>query len=176
MQLQLQLLLAILLIATTWSTATAQQDKAKRPSPPASIEGTIDGLGVAIRYSQPATKGRTIWGDLVPYGKVWRTGANEATTFEVDQDVLIEGEPLPAGRYALFSIPGKEAWTFIFNKVADQWGAYNYDPKQDALRVTTKPEAADEFAERLMFYLGHNGRVRLHWAYLSVGFRVEKMD
>lgn len=174
MQLRKQLLLAILLTVAFWSTATAQQDKSKRPSPPASIEETIDGTKIAIRYSQPATKGRTIWGDLVPYGKVWRTGANEATTFAVDEDVLIQGEPLPAGKYALFTIPGKEEWTFIFNKVADQWGAYNYDPKQDALRVTAKPETADDFAERLMFYVNQNGRVRLHWADLTVSFRMEK--
>ena len=85
-------------------------------------------------------KGRPIWGQLVPYGQVWRSGANEATTITFDQPVMVEGQPLAAGTYSLFTIPTEKQWTMIFNKTAKQWGAFKYDDKQDALRVTVTPQ------------------------------------
>jgi hypothetical protein len=100
------------------SSVFGQDDKSKRPSPPAQVSEKIGNTTVTIDYSQPGVKGRTIWGDLVPYGKVWRTGANEATTFEVSNDVKVEGKSLPAGKYALFTIPEEDdfsGFTFIFN-------------------------------------------------------------
>ncbi|RMG72406.1 MAG: DUF2911 domain-containing protein, partial [Bacteroidetes bacterium] len=99
------------------------------------MSGSIGTAEITINYGSPAAKGRTLWGDLVPYGAVWRTGANEATTFTVSQDVTIEGQTLPAGTYSLFTIPGESDWTIIFNKTAEQWGAYEYDEAADALRV-----------------------------------------
>ncbi len=168
------LLLAVLLTAGLLNTAIAQQDKSKRPSPPATAEASMDGLEIKISYSQPAVKGRQIWGKLVPYGKIWRTGANEATTFEVSEDVRIEGELLPAGTYALLSIPGETEWTFIFNKKPEQWGAYNYNPDDDALRVTVTPGEAPDFAERLTFRMDDAGTVHLHWEKRTVAFTVKK--
>src|SRR5271156_4324063 len=101
-----QISLSLILLAVFFSVvAIAQDDKSKRPSPPAKAEGTIDGAKVVIDYSTPSAKGRKMLGDKEPYGKVWRTGANEATTFEVDKNVKIEGKDLPAGKYALFTIP-----------------------------------------------------------------------
>src|ERR1044072_4089536 len=104
----------------------AQDDKSKRPSPPAKVTETIsNGTVITIDYSQPAVKGREIGKEIAPYGKVWRTGANEATTFEVSKDVKVEGKALPAGKYGLFIIPGKDEWTLIFNSSWKQWGT-NY--------------------------------------------------
>ena len=158
---------------------TAQEDKSKRPSPPAKAEATIGDLTIEIDYSRPGVKGRTIWGMLVPYGKVWRTGANEATTFEVNQDVLIEGQPLPAGKYALFTIPGEKEWTVLFNKEADQWGAYNYDESKNALDSVKVPAGkADAFTEQLTFDIEKTGpgagTVHLQWENVRVSFDVSR--
>src|SRR5687768_6756308 len=105
----------------------AQEDKSKRPSPPAESIGMIGDANVAVYYSSPAVKGREIWGGLVPYGKIWRTGANEATVFQTDKNLLISGSKLPAGKYALFTIPGETGWTIVFNSEWNQWGAFKYD-------------------------------------------------
>src|SRR5438067_1780123 len=116
----------------------AQADKSKRPSPPAKVsETTSSGLTISIDYSQPSVKGREIGKEIAPYGQVWRTGANEATVFEVSKDVKVEGKSLPKGKYGLYSIPGKDEWTIIFNKKWNQWGT-EYNQSDDALRVTVK--------------------------------------
>ncbi len=150
----------------------AQDDKSKRPSPPAEVSGTVEGTDVSINYSRPSVKGRTVFGELEPYGKVWRTGANEATTFEVSADVAVEGEPLPAGKYALFTIPTEDNWTIIFNKTPEQWGAYDYDEAQDALRVEVTPEETEESTEMLTFEIGDDGEVTMMWANTAVSFDV----
>ncbi|HEY0896308.1 MAG TPA: DUF2911 domain-containing protein [Sphingobacteriaceae bacterium] len=95
--------------------------------------------GIKIQYSRPNMKGRKIFGDLVPWDQVWRTGANSATTITFTDDVRLEGNAVPAGQYGLFTIPGKTEWTIILNKKAQQWGAYEYDQAQDFLRFTVKP-------------------------------------
>lgn len=156
----------------------AQNDKSQRPSPLVETKADLGDVAIAINYSSPAVKGRNIWGKLVPYGKVWRTGANEATTFEVSGDVMIEGQKLKAGKYALFTIPDENEWTIIFNTNPDQWGAYNYNQKQDALRITVKPGKSPEFHERMTFDIvtkgDQAGFVSLVWSNLSVGFNVTK--
>jgi DUF2911 family protein len=136
---------------------------------------TVGLTDITVDYSRPVAKGRTIWGGLVPYDKVWRTGANEATQITFSDDVTINGQPLAKGAYSLHTIPGKDSWTLIFNKTAKQWGSFNYDAAQDALRVTVKPKAAP-FAE--VFTIGFpdvtpdTATVVLRWADLSVGFTV----
>ena len=97
---------------------------------------------ITVTYSRPLVKGRVIWGDLVPYDKVWRTGANEATTIAFSDDVTVNGQKLAKGTYSLHTIPGKDEWTIIFNSVADQWGSYSYDMAKDTLRVKAKVEKA----------------------------------
>lgn len=149
-----------------------EEDKSQRPSPPASTTASVNGVNVTIDYSSPAVKGRKIWGDLIPYGKVDRTGANEATVFSVDKDVLVNGELLPAGQYSLFTIPTENDWTVIFNKVAEQWGAYDYDQAEDALRIKVTPENAGSFNERLELKVTDDGTVRYHWENLSFSFKV----
>ncbi|MGA7616718.1 MAG: DUF2911 domain-containing protein [Thermoanaerobaculia bacterium] len=147
-----------------------------RPSPKASVSQTVGVTDVTITYSRPGVKDRVIWGGLVPYGKVWRTGANEATTITFSSDVKVEGQPLKAGRYALFTIPTESTWTLIFNKDADQWGAYDYDPAKDVLRVEVQPKQHD-FHERMTFAFpavdDDSATVALAWEKLIVPFRVE---
>src|SRR5215213_17321 len=114
------LLLSVLALVTIG--VRAQDDKSKRPSPPAKVTETISsGAVITIDYSQPSVKGREIGKEIAPFGQVWRTGANEATVFEVSKDVKVEGKSLPAGKYGLFSIPNKDQWVIIFNKVPQQW-------------------------------------------------------
>ncbi len=155
-------------------TSLAQDDKSKRPSPPAKVTETISsGATIMIDYSQPSLKGRTIGKDLAEYGKVWRTGANEATVFEVNKDVMVEGKALKAGKYALFTIPGEAAWTVIFNKTAKQWGSFEYKQADDALRVQVKPAKAPAATEKMTFKIGKEGRVTLLWGATQVSFKVK---
>jgi len=155
-------------------TVSAQDDAKKQPSPPAQAKQTLsNGTEVAINYSQPSVKGRTIGKDLEPLpGKVWRTGANAATTFEINRDVKVEGKSLPAGKYALFTIAGDDEWTIIFNKEAKQWGAFNYKESEDALRVKVKPGKAKDFSEKMTFLIDKNGTVTLLWGDRQVDFKV----
>jgi hypothetical protein len=157
------------------STAFAQTDKSKRPSPPASVKQTLkNGATVSIDYSQPSVKGRAIGTDLEPLpGKVWRTGANEATVFEVDKDVKIEGQVLPAGKYGLFTIADGNDWTIIFNKTWNQWGAFTYKEDDDALRVKVKSDKAKDFAEKMTFTIEKDGDVDLWWGDNKVEFKVK---
>lgn len=167
----------LLFLSTMLLSATilfAQQDKAKRPSPPSKSSATItSGAVVTIDYSQPSVKGRTIGKDIAPYDKVWRTGANEATTFEVSKDVTIDGKALAAGKYGLFTIPGQDQWVVIFNKTARQWGSYDYKEADDVLRVTVKPVKAPAFSERMTFTVSENGQVNLLWGDVAVPFVVK---
>lgn len=149
------------------------QDKAARPSPPVQVSQKVGETTVTISYGQPSIKGRKVWGELVPYGQVWRTGANEATTFEVDKDVKIEGMTLAAGKYGFFTIPNENEWTIIFNKVPNQWGAFKYDEKQDTLRVKVKPKKSSKFNEKLMYAVSSKGTVGILWENVEVDFNVK---
>jgi hypothetical protein len=161
-------------LVTSVATRAQDEDKSKRPSPPAKVtETTTGGTTITIDYSQPAVKGRTIGKEIAPYGEVWRTGANEATTFEVSKDVKINGQALSAGKYALFTIPNEKEWVIILNKTAQQWGAYKYDQAQDALRVTVKPGKAKSFTERMTFTISKAGKVSLLWGNVQVDFTVQ---
>src|SRR5580765_4236168 len=157
--------------------ACGQEDKSKRPSPPAIAKETIkSGAVISIDYSQPSVKGRTIGKDLEPLeGKVWRAGANEATVFETSKDVKVEGKALPAGKYGLFTLVDSATgdWTIIFNKTWNQWGAFDYKQADDILRVKAKHKKADEFAERMTFTISKDGDVHLLWGNVDVKFEVK---
>jgi predicted small lipoprotein YifL len=163
--------LSLFLVTASMATVLTAcgQDK---PSPAAKATGKAAGATITIDYSQPAVKGRKVWGDLVPYGMVWRTGANEATVFETDSDIKIEGQSLPKGKYGLFSIPGENEWTIIFNKTWNQWGSFRYKQEEDVLRVKVKPTSND-MNERLTFTI-NGDKVTLLWDKLAVGFKVSK--
>ncbi len=156
---------------------TMAQDKPEKPSPAKVSDGTINGTTVKISYSSPAVKGRTIWGDLVPYDKVWRAGANEATTFEVDKPIKVQGKTLPAGKYSLYAAPGEKEWKIIFNSQTSQWGinrdgSTSDDPAKDVLVVTVKPVKSDTMNERLIYKISDKG-FALMWENLTVPVMVK---
>jgi hypothetical protein len=166
-----QVSLMFTVLALILSIGALAQDK-KPASPPAKAEGTIDGIKVTVDYSQPSAKGRKIMGDLVPYGKVWRTGANATTSIEFGGNVKIEGKDLPKGKYGLFTIPGENEWTIIISKQATG-SPFDYSDKQDALRVNVKPGKAPSFVETFTITVDKN-KVVLAWENTSVAFKVSK--
>src|SRR5262249_24543137 len=201
---------ATMAVLSTVPVVTAQQTQAQyRPiyaSQKASVMQTIAVTDITITYHRPAVKGRTIFADapeamesrakgdatldnqnerkpgepIVPYNHVWRAGANEATVFQVTDDVLINGQPLKAGTYSLEAVPSKQDWTFIFNNDSGQWGAFSYDSKKDALRVKAKPQSVAENQEWLMYTFdpvtASSATVNLRWEKVSVPFTVEVKD
>jgi len=159
---------AMLMYSMSW----AQGDKASRPSPPATATGKVGGATVTINYSSPSVKGRKIWGELVPYDKAWRAGANEATIFETDKEIKVEGKALPAGKYSLFAVPGQNEWTMIFNSETGQWGIKqtgeaNRDPAKDVLSVKVKPVKSAKATERLAYDVTNKG-FDLRWENVDV--------
>lgn len=136
------------------------------------VTGKINGATITINYGSPSVKGREIWGKLVPFNQVWRAGANDATTFETDKEVTIEGSKLPAGKYSFFVIPNEKECVIIFNKEAKQWGAYKYKEKEDQFRVTVKQKVAKTKAEKLVYVIEKN-TVSLNWDNWTIPFSVK---
>lgn len=160
--------LLVLALALFMSTAVWGQLELPQKSPRASNSFVIGLTKVTVTYNSPAVKGRNLWGGLVPYDKVWRAGANEATTIEFSTDVMIEDTFLKKGKYSLFFIPKESGtWIAVFNKVANQWGAYSYNPVKDALRVEIKTKDSNEVEERLNFKIvdtaQDRGYLRFAW-------------
>jgi len=135
--------LAVVLATATLAPAAHAQLKLPRVSPAATVTQTIGLTDLTVSYCRPGVKGRVIWGDLVPYGEPWRTGANEATRFTTTDPILFGGKELAAGAYSLFTIPGKDEWIVVINSEKDLWGAYEYKPEKDVMRVTVKPAAVE---------------------------------
>ena len=198
------ILLAAFIVTAGLASVSPAQLRLPRPSQKASVMQTIGVTDVTITYSRPGVKGRTIWGDppkdsyaageatlddsnkrpegmvIVPYGHVWRTGANEATQFTVTDDVLVNGQKLAAGSYSLHTIPGKDEWTIVFNGTANQWGSFTYDPKKDTLRVKAKPQWVADSQEWLAFAIepssDNSAVVNIRWEKVRVPFTVEVPD
>lgn len=163
-----------LILAMTFITLISfAQDQAKAPASPAlKASGKSGAANITISYGSPSVKGRKVWGELVPYGKVWRTGANDATVIDFDADVKVEGQPLAKGSYSLFTIPEESEWTIIFNKKPKQWGAYSYKQEDDALRVKVKPGKSASFNESLNIAVT-NGKVLIRWENLEVPITIK---
>lgn len=144
-------------------------------SPAASVTQVVGTTELSLKYSRPGVKGRAIWGALVPWDQPWRSGANEATTLTIADDVTVEGKPLAAGSYAIVTVPGKTEWTVAFSKQKNLWRGTTYDPKEDALRVTVKPRPADH-AEWLQFTFDGSSatetELNLRWEKLRVPVRI----
>lgn len=163
---------ALMFVCFVSLTAMAQDAKPKA-SPPATVTGQVKDANITINYSSPAVKGRKIWGGLEAYDKVWRAGANNATTFETDKDIKVEGKALPAGKYSFFLIPRESGvWTAIFNKEPKQWGAFKYEEAKDALRVDVKVKELAETQERLVYKITNKG-FSLDWDKVSVPISIK---
>lgn len=168
-------LFSAFLLAT--AVSFAQADKSKRTSPPDSVSGKVGGANISIHYGSPSVKGRKIWGELLPYGKAWRAGANEATLFTTDKAIKVEGKELPAGTYSLFAVPGETEWQIMFNSQTGQWGTKrggdaNRDAANDVLTVTVKPKKSPEMNERLLYVISKKG-FALKWENLEVPVKVK---
>lgn len=172
-------LLLTAIFITIFNLCVFAQIAVLRESNKASVMQTVGDTTITISYHRPNIKGRKVWGDLVPYNEVWRTGANDATIFEVSNDVTINGQKLPKGKYSLHTIPTANDWTIIFNKTWNQWGSFNYDAKEDQLRVTAKP-VAGEMKETFSFEFGDvkntSTDVIIAWEKLRVPFTVDVGD
>ena len=154
-------------MALCTTALSVAQDK-KPASPAATATGTINGSAITINYSSPFVKGRTIWGELVPYGQVWRAGANAATTFETTKAIKVEGKDLAAGKYTFYVIPEKDGKaTVIFNKEITELNPFKYDEKKDALRVSVKTKKAAKLVESLVYTVGKNN-VTLSWENIEI--------
>ncbi|MET4081380.1 hypothetical protein ABIB40_001326 [Pedobacter sp. UYP30] len=165
--------IALLFTVAALSFAASAQDTAPRPSPAATAKGMAAGSEITINYSSPAVKGRKIWGGLESFDKVWRAGANEATTFQTSKDIVVEGKKLPAGTYSFFLIPKENGtWTAIFNKEAKQWGAYKYKEGEDALRVDVKTKTLKAPQERLVYNVNKQG-FTMNWDKVSVPIMIK---
>lgn len=136
-------------------------------SPKTVANGTIDNVKIEINYCAPSVRGRTVWGGLEKYGKVWRAGANENTTVSFSEKVMIDGKELPAGKYGFFIIPNKKGdWVAIFSKTNDQWGAYSYKQSEDALRVNIAPSQTKNIQEQLKYSVGKKS-LDFAWEYVN---------
>ena len=166
LQKKLQLLLIVLL------TVTFVNAQNKPASPAASVTGKINGATITINYSSPSVKERVIWGELVPFNKIWRAGANAATTIEMDKDIVVEGQKLPAGKYSFFVIPNEKECVIIFNKVAKLSGTNNYNEKEDQLRVTVKQTLVNSSTESLVYTINQNSIV-LSWDKWNIPIAVQ---
>ncbi len=157
------------------TTIVYSQNKVPRLSPKAMVGQTIGYTDVEIHYGSPGVKGRKIWGGLVSYDTVWRAGANEATTIEFSNDVLVNGNYVPAGKYSFFLIPTKSKWVVILNKVYDQWGAFKYNQEEDLLRFYVTPQE-NHFTERLKYSFEYKSPyiadVIIEWEKIKIRFSI----
>ncbi|MGA7306108.1 MAG: DUF2911 domain-containing protein [Rhodothermales bacterium] len=147
-----------------------------RVSPNGLVAQTIGTAQFSISYSRPFVKGRKVFGELQPFGDVWRSGANEATTIVIPVDITVEGQPLAAGVYALMTIPGEKEWSVIFNSQAKQWGAFKYDPAKDALVVKVDSKQAPH--QEMLTYsfedvTENSATIVLHWGTTAVPFHIQ---
>ncbi|GAA4298718.1 DUF2911 domain-containing protein [Nibribacter koreensis] len=164
------LLLTVLFLLTMTASVLAQDAKPKA-SPAMAATGKVGKATLTINYSSPSVKGRTIWGELVPYNKAWRAGANEATTFITDKDIMVEGKMLKAGKYSLFAVPSEKEWQIIFNSQTGQWGTTrqgaNFDPANTVLTVTVMPKKSAKMYESLTYDINAKG-FSLLWENLEI--------
>ena len=165
---------AAMVVAAMTISVNAFGQEAKKPASPAmTATGKIKDANITIAYSSPSVKERKVWGELVPYNKVWRAGANDATTFETSKDISVQGKKLPAGKYSFFLIPKESGtWTAVFNKEPKQWGAYKYEESKDALRVDVKTKALPATQETLVYKVTSNG-FTMDWDKVSVPVEIK---
>lgn len=153
----------------------AKGDTSKRSIKSVAV-GKIGDANITISYHSPGVRGRTIWGGLVPYNDVWVTGAHSATSFETDREVIVAGTVIQKGKYAIFTIPGKDEWTLIINKNWNQHLTDDYLQKEDVVRIKVKPEKLKQNTERLQYFIEDNkngkGSIAVAWEMLKIKFDI----
>jgi hypothetical protein len=178
-----RVLLATVLAAASLTAVASAELVTPRVSPKITVTQTLGVTDITLAYSRPGVRGRNVWGELVPWDKPWRTGANEATTFTCSTELTVNGQKLPAGTYSFFTIPNADEWTIVFSKQKDLWGSFDYDPKQDQLRVTAKPSAAEyrewmelgfeDLTPAVVPQSPSAGRLVLRWEKVAVPITIE---
>ncbi|WP_137403759.1 DUF2911 domain-containing protein [Echinicola rosea] len=167
----------LLLVLISFGTTKAQQIQMPQASPAAAISQKIGLTDVKLEYSRPSVKDRKIFGTLVPFGEVWRTGANASTKISFSTPVTVEDNEVPAGTYALYAIPNKKEWTFILSDNLELWGAIGYTPENDVLRFTVPAKKSKEAYETMELSFNDmtdtGATLNLHWEKTAVGFRIE---
>jgi len=153
-------------------TVAISMAQGKPSSTKETATGKIKDATITIKYGSPSVNGREIWGGLVPFNQMWRAGANEATTFETDKDLNIEGSKLPAGTYSFFVIPSEKECIIIFNKETKLWGSGKYKEEEDQLRIKVKPQATKTMTEKLVYNVAKN-KVVLSWANWDIPMMVK---
>jgi hypothetical protein len=180
MQKRITCFLTCLMAVAVLAGSASAQDKSKRPSPPASATCKLaDGKTITVDYSSPAMKGRKIFGELVPYGKIWRAGANEATTFVTMADLTADGKSIPAGSYTIFAIPNQDKWTFVISKKTGEWGTAYPGESEDLARAEMKVSALSSPVENFTISFDSDKAactMHLDWekTRASVGFAEKK--
>jgi hypothetical protein len=173
MKLKYLFLISLILLSKT----IYAQIKTPAASPTATVSQGVGLTKVTIDYSRPSVKGRKIFGDLVPYGKVWRTGANRITTIKLDDDMHINGAPVKAGNYGLYTIPGESAWVIIINKDDKQWGSYEYDVNKDVIRFSIQPLRIEPMVEQMEIRFEEftltSAMIAINWESTSARFKIE---
>jgi hypothetical protein len=158
-------------------TSSFAQIKAPQPSPEASIKQAVGLSDVEIVYSRPGAKGRTVFGDLVPFGEVWRTGANSSTKITLSDKVMLGGKEVPAGTYALYTLPGQDEWTVIVHKYLENWGAGGYDQTQDLTRFTVKPiktgDTYETFTIDFSNFTTSTAMLNMMWENTKISFEIK---
>lgn len=169
--------ISVALLVALPATAQERSNDSAKASPNAAVTQTIGTTQVSLTYGRPSVNDRVIFGDLVPYDRVWRTGANESTAITFSDDVLIEGEPVSAGTYSLYSVPGEETWSIIINDKLS-WGT-QYDVSEDVLRVDVDAEESF-FVEQMLIYFedisAESGNMVIHWADTKVSVQIEPAE
>lgn len=169
---------ATILLLATLAIAQKQEDKSKRPSPPGTAQFTFaDGKKITVEYSRPSMRSRTIYGELVPYGKVWRTGANEATSFVTEADLDVNGVRVSQGAYTLYTLPSEGTWKLIINKQTGQWGTV-YDSGKDLARIdmekTSLPQPVEQFTISFVPEQGDSTAMNFAWEKTRVSVPIKE--
>lgn len=168
----------LLILVTFISVNSFAQINTPAASPSATISQALGLTNITVDYSRPSVKGRKIFGDLVPYGKVWRTGANKITSIKFDDEVYVHGAVMPAGSYGLYTIPGKNEWTIIFNRDDKQWGSYGYDINKDVIRFNVQPIQPQQFTEKMTIdfveFTPTTSYLSIKWENTEVKFKIEQ--
>ena len=158
-------------MTSNYTVAEVQEGQKKSPEMEASRK--IGEKVVTVNYSAPSIRERKVWGELVPFDKVWRTGANSATTITFSANTMVEGKEVAAGTYALFTIPGEKTWKVILNTDAKQWGAYDYDSKKNVLNVEVTPRMEDKSVEQMNFSFNEENSLVFAWEKLRFDLKMK---
>ena len=168
----------LLIILAFVSFKSLAQINTPAASPSTTLTQSLGLTKITVDYSRPSVKGRKIFGDLVPYEKVWRTGANKITSIKFDDEVLVNGATMKAGSYGLYTIPGKGEWTIIFNRDDKQWGSYGYDIKKDVIRFNVQPIQPEQFSEQMTIdfveFTPTSTYLSIKWESTEVRFKIEQ--